>query len=412
MPQNSDDLAAALPPSLTVDLRLPDPVHEAPAPEDIVEIGPEPVGGAPTMSVPVIVIAPPALEAGSVDEPEPAAGVASRAVVPLPEILDESAPASRPRRVEAPVAPGRRPRPEGLVQEIVYTATLHLVNLGDSAAVRERKALDARIARPFDAARFIPVLSRKGGVGATTITALVGMALADVRSDGVLALDANPDRGTLADRVTRQVRGSVRDLVLHAPDLADPEALAGYLTRDVTGLDVAASSADPLLARAFDDDAYNVAADLAAPHYGVVLSDTGGGLLQAPVRAAVQRADAVLVVSGGGIDEARLASEALTWLEANHYAELVENAVVALNASTQGTDLDHLDEIERHFRSRVRDVVRIPYDPALAAGSLVRFDALKPFTRDSARELAATLMDGIPAGAVTVPETPRAEGAA
>jgi MinD-like ATPase involved in chromosome partitioning or flagellar assembly len=114
------------------------------------------------------------------------------------------------------------------------------------------------------------------------------------------------------------------------------------------------------------------------------------------MRATLQRADAAVVVSGGSIDEARLASETLTWLEANDYGHLVANAVVALNASTQGTDLDKLLDIEEHFRSRVRAVVRIPYDPELAAGSIVRFDALRPFTRASARELAALVVDGLP----------------
>ena len=145
-----------------------------------------------------------------------------------------------------------------------------------------------------------------------------------------------------------------------------------------TGLDVAASDADPLLADAFEDDNFNVVADVVAPHYDVIVTDTGSGVVHSVTRAALQRADTVLVVSGGGVDEARLASEALTWLEANHYGHLVSNAVVALNASTQGTDLDMIDDIEQHFRSRVRAVVRIPYDPELAAGSIVRYEALDP----------------------------------
>ncbi|MFW8746037.1 hypothetical protein ACOI9R_38475, partial [Mesorhizobium japonicum] len=101
-------------------------------------------------------------------------------------------------------------------------------------------------------------------------------------------------------------------------------------------------------------------------------------------------------VSGGSLDEARLASETLTWLEANGYADLVRNGVVALNTATQGTELVKLTEIEAHFRSRVREVVRLPYDRELAAGSIVRYAALKPFTRQSARDLAAAVMDGLP----------------
>ena len=55
------------------------------------------------------------------------------------------------------------------------------------------------------------------------------------------------------------------------------------------------------------------------------------------MRATLQRADSIVIVSGGSVDEARLASETLTWLEANGYGELVRNAVVAINSATQGT---------------------------------------------------------------------------
>lgn len=395
-----DDLASALPPSLTVDLHLPEPVHEAPRDQDVVAIDAVAVTASPSDEGPATtsieistqvhdVVAPAEVEL--VEEPAE--------VVPLPEhpeVAVEEARPARAGRPAKPVKPGRRPRPEGRLPEFVYAATLHLVNLGDSAPVRARKELDARIGRRFtDGPRFVPVLSRKGGVGKTTITTLLGMALADVRGDRVLAVDANPDRGTLADRVTKQTRSTVRDIVLHAPELAEVDALATHLSRDSTGLDVAASDADPLLAEAFDEGGYNVVADVVSPHYGLVVTDCGTGVVHSVMRATLQRADEVVVVSGGSIDEARLASETLTWLEANGYAHLVANGVVALNASTQGTDLDKLHDIEEHFRSRVRAVVRIPYDPELAAGSVVRYGALRPFTRDSARALAALVVDGL-----------------
>jgi MinD-like ATPase involved in chromosome partitioning or flagellar assembly len=398
------DLAAALPPSLTVDLHLPEPIHTTPADEEVVAldaIAVTPVAGATTQTRSIDVS-----PATAPDEESVAAEVAeeSTEVVPLPEAVDPPLPAktvpvtpTRRTRSAKTAKPGRKPAPEGAWPEALYAATFHLVNIGDSAHVRARKALDARIARPLDdGPRFVPILSRKGGVGKTTITALLGMALADVRRDRVLAIDANPDRGTLADRVTKQTRSTVRDVVLHAPELAEFDDLSTHVSRDATGLDVAASDSDPLLAEAFDDGGYNVVADVVSPHYGIVVTDSGTGVVHSVMRATLQRADAVVVVSGGSLDEARLASETLTWLEANNYADLVANAVVALNASTQGTDLDKLHDIEDHFRSRVRAVVRIPYDPELAAGSIVRYEALRPFTRDSARQLAALVVDGLP----------------
>jgi MinD-like ATPase involved in chromosome partitioning or flagellar assembly len=113
------------------------------------------------------------------------------------------------------------------------------------------------------------------------------------------------------------------------------------------------------------------------------------------MRPTLQRANTLVIVSGGSVDEARLASETLTWLEANGFGELVRNSVVALNTATQATLLVKLDEIEQHFRTRVRSVVRIPYDPALAAGSVIKFNELNKQTREAARELASEVIGSI-----------------
>ncbi|MHA6668298.1 MinD/ParA family ATP-binding protein [Homoserinimonas sp. A447] len=291
----------------------------------------------------------------------------------------------------------KRPKPEGRWNSFVYAITLHLVNLGDSPAARARKAVDARIDKQFEGGtRFVPVLTRKGGVGKTTITALIGMALADVREDRIVAIDANPDRGTLAERVNKQTRATVRDIVTRAASITSFNDFSTMVSRDETRLDILASDTDPLLAQAFDENDYNVVADLAARFYSICLTDCGTGIVHSVMRATLQRADSVVIVSGGSIDEARLASETLTWLESNGYGYLVKNAVVALNTGTQGTNLVKLDEIEAHFTSRVREIVRIPYDPQLAAGSVINYKELRPLTKAAARELAALVVDGLP----------------
>ncbi len=291
----------------------------------------------------------------------------------------------------------RRQAPEGGWPRFLYAVTFHLVNIGDSRRVRERKAMDQRIAKQFEGgARFIPVLTRKGGVGKTTVTTLLGMALASVRDDRVIAIDANPDRGTLAERIHKQTRATVRDLVTRAASINGFTDFTTLVSRDETRLDILASDTDPMLAEAFDENDYNVVADQAARYYSIVLTDCGTGIVHSVMRATLQRADSVVIVSGGSVDEARLASETLTWLEANGYGDLVKNAIVALNTATQGTNLIKLEEIEAHFISRVREVVRIPYDPQLAAGSVVSYKDLKPLTKNAARDLAALVMDGLP----------------
>ena len=87
------------------------------------------------------------------------------------------------------VSPRNRPAPEGFWRRLVYFVSLKMINPGDSNKVRERKAVDARISTHFDGgAKFVPVLTRKGGVGKTTVTTLLGMALALVREDRVARL--------------------------------------------------------------------------------------------------------------------------------------------------------------------------------------------------------------------------------
>ena len=286
--------------------------------------------------------------------------------------------------------------PEGFWQRLLYEVTFKLVNVGDSRAVRESKALDRRIGEFFEhGARFVPVLTRKGGVGKTTITTLLGMALADVRDDRIIAIDANPDRGTLAERVPKSTGATVRDVVNLAAGISGFTDFAELVSKDPTRLHVLASDSDPLLSEAFDEDDYNVVADQAARFYSIVLTDCGTGVVHSVMKPTLERADGLVIVSGGSIDEARLASETLTWLEANGFGDLVKRAVVALNTATQGTNVVKLDEIEDHFLSRVREVVRIPYDRYLAAGSIVEWSRLSPYTREAARELAALVVEGM-----------------
>ena len=80
----------------------------------------------------------------------------------------------------------------------------------------------------------MPVLSRKGGVGKTTVTTLLGMALADARDDRVVAVDANPDRGTLAERIARTSGKTIRDLVRIKDEVVGYNDLSTIVARDET----------------------------------------------------------------------------------------------------------------------------------------------------------------------------------
>ncbi len=289
-----------------------------------------------------------------------------------------------------------RPEPEGAWQHFVYSISGRRINLGDGKRARARKELDRRIAAPLNGgARFVPVLSRKGGVGKTTVTTLLGMALADARDDRIIAVDANPDRGTLAERISRTSGKTVRDLVKVRSEVSGYNDISNIVARDETRLDVLASDTDPRVSEALNDRDYHDVASLAAHYYSIVLTDTGTGIVHSVMGATLDLADQLVVVAGLSVDEARLASETLTWLETNGYAEHVRNAIVVLNNARPGSPLVRQDELEGHFRTRVRTVVRIPYDPHIAAGSAISFRELQPATRLAARDLAASVVEGL-----------------
>ncbi|GGE90049.1 MinD/ParA family ATP-binding protein [Mycetocola zhadangensis] len=387
----------------TVSVQLPAaPIHDIPEDEQAVAIDD-------------VAVQPDYLEAGTEPSTE---SVVLHAPVPTPEV--QPAPVSVSARRSEKGGPessdlltserllegthGSRTPPEGFWRKLVYDVSGQRVHLGDSAEAAARKDLDERIRKHFHGgARFVPVLTRKGGVGKTTVTALLGMALADTRDDRIIAIDANPDRGTLSERIARHTDHTVRDVVRDVDSIHGYNEFSTLVARDETRLDVLASDTDPLLSEAFNADDYDIVADIASQYYSLVLTDCGTGIVHSVMGATLRRADAVVIVSGSSVDEARLASETLTWLERNGYEHLVSNAIVALNTATQGSHMVNLGEIESHFKSRVREIVRIPYDPQLAAGSAISFKDLKPVTRHAARTLAALVVAGMPTTRPTLP---------
>jgi hypothetical protein len=106
----------------------------------------------------------------------------------------------------------------------------------------------------------------------------------------------------------------------------------------------------------------------------------------------LDHADAIVVVAGASMDEARLASETLDLVAVRH-PELAAQAVVAVQSASQTTV--NVGEIEAHFRSRARGVVRIPRDSHLAEGSVIELTRLSSATRRAALELSALVVGGL-----------------
>ncbi|MCY9786509.1 AAA family ATPase [Nocardiopsis sp. EMB25] len=290
----------------------------------------------------------------------------------------------------------RRQGPSGGWRKAVHTATLGLVNPGESARVLRQRELVARACTPVASGHHrVAVLSLKGGVGKTTTSVALGATLASLRGDRVLAVDANPDRGTLSDKVRLETAATIRDLLNERHLVSRYADIRGFTSQAPSRLEILASDRDPAVSEAFSEDDYREVARIVEHFYSICITDCGTGLLHSAMRGVLGLADQVVLVSSASVDGARSASATLDWLEAHGHMNLVRGAVVVLSMvrSNSRSSVD-LGRLEEHFSGRCRSVVRVPWDGHLEEGAEVDLDQLSPATRDAYLCLAAGVGEG------------------
>jgi MinD-like ATPase involved in chromosome partitioning or flagellar assembly len=161
----------------------------------------------------------------------------------------------------------------------------------------------------------IAVMSPKGGVGKTTTTALLGALFALLRRDRIVAVDTNPDFGSLGRSLAPQHQVFVDDLleVLDDPQLT-VTALDANLGRGAHGLMVLPSPVDPIRMERLQEDAYEKVVRRLQDLVGVVLMDCGTGLHEATSKAALKTADQVVLVTDAEPATASIVAEAAALL--------------------------------------------------------------------------------------------------
>jgi MinD-like ATPase involved in chromosome partitioning or flagellar assembly len=279
----------------------------------------------------------------------------------------------------------------------VLRVTGGLLRLGESAADMRRRDLINRVRTPVAGGHHrVAVLSLKGGVGKTTTAVGLGATFATLRGDRVIAVDANPDRGTLSDKVRLETAATVRDLLNERDQIRRYADVRAFTTQAPSRLEVLASDRDPAVSVAFSADDYCDAARVLEHFYSICLTDCGTGLLHSAMSGVLALADQIVVVSSPSVDGARSASATLDWLEAHRCGDLVRNGVVVLSTiRPKSKSTVDLDRLEHHFAARCRAVARIPYDPHLEEGAEVDLELLSAETADAYLTLAALVGDGL-----------------
>ena len=279
-------------------------------------------------------------------------------------------------------------------RRLLFWLTAGVVAPGPSAAEVRQQELIARMKTPIRGCRKVAFVSRKGGVGKTSTCLLAGHTFAAYRGDRVVALDGNPDAGTLGHRVRRETQAAVTDLLADEGRIERYADIRGYTSQAPTRLEVVAADDDPRTTKALGEEDFRRAIHLLERHYNLVCLDTGTGVLESATQGILDEADQIVVVVAPSLDGARAAASTLDWLEENGHADLVSDAVAVINAVRTGRGLVELDRVEEHFATRCRASVRIPWDAHLEAGAETIVEELQPATRAAYLELAAVIAAG------------------
>jgi len=286
-----------------------------------------------------------------------------------------------------PIVDGR-PARNGVAGRMRRGVDRLLVSRGE----REEAELERRIRTQPGVTRpnTVALISPKGGVGKTTSTFLVGNLLAAHLKLRVIAVDANPDFGTLARLAPddRRAERSLVDLLDDAERLKTAAELNPYVSRLPTGLHLLGAPRDPELTASLGPDRYGELVAFLSCFYEVVLLDLGTGVAGPLANFAIERADQVVLVATPEWVTATVVLEALSHLQ--H-----DRTTVALNKSLlRAADVR---VVEERFRGEhLHRSVAIPYDEQLAtmldSGSY-GLDALRRPTRMAIKQLGLSVAE-------------------
>jgi MinD-like ATPase involved in chromosome partitioning or flagellar assembly len=248
----------------------------------------------------------------------------------------------------------------------------------------------ATIQRDFDGPRTIAFINPKGGAAKTTGVLAAGYTFGTVRGGGVIAWDNNETRGTLGIRGTRSShRNTTRELLDDLGRFKDVyQSRIGDLGAFVRSqgdahFDVLASDERPDVTGQIHADDFNSIHQLLTRFYKVILVDTGNNMRAENWLAAADAADLLVVTSTVREDTGYSGLWMLDALQDAGYQNLKYKTVTVLSDPSPTVDHKLAADLVEVYQQRTRGVYRVPYDPALVAGSVLPYNQLSEDTRRS-----------------------------
>ncbi|MCT7661232.1 MinD/ParA family ATP-binding protein [Mycobacterium deserti] len=277
-------------------------------------------------------------------------------------------------------------------RHVLYLLTR--INMGLSPDEIYELDLHTRIRRNARDSYQIGIFGLKGGVGKTAVTVALGSSLAKVRGDRILAVDADPDGGNLADRAGRQSAATIADL-LSDKELARYNDIRAYTSMNGSNLEVLSSEDYSAARREFNDEDWKGATSIVSRYYNLVLADCGAGLFQPAARGVLSTVSGLVIVASASIDGARQAAITMDWLRQNGYQDLLGRSCVVINHVVPGKPNIDVEDLVQQFERHVPPgrVLVLPFDKHIAAGTEIQLDLLSKTFQRRIIELAAALSD-------------------
>lgn len=207
----------------------------------------------------------------------------------------------------------------------------------------------------------LAVISPKGGVGKTTVSFLVGSLLATHLQTWTIAVDTNPDFGTLADLAPDNLRPtrSLADLLDDMDSIRTAAQLRPYVARLPTGLHVIGAPRDAEITACLSTERYGELLAFLSTFYELVVLDCGTGVSRPLARFAVERADQVAVVTTAEWITANVVLSALPHIRHDRTTLVLNRAHPALGENVQALE-------DRFRRERLHRLIAVPDDRQLA----------------------------------------------
>ncbi|MBO3663426.1 AAA family ATPase [Microbacterium sp. NEAU-LLB] len=258
------------------------------------------------------------------------------------------------------------------------------------------------VQRAFSGRKTIAVIGEKGGVGKTTTTYLLGATLGRVRGGSVLAWDNNEFKGTLGIRSLPAADHdhTAIDLLEHvhlhgAGELSSSDLIDFVRPQGENKFDVLASQSLDGDSDVIDEEAFGLLHDTLSRSYRVIIIDTGNNSKAGTWQSAVAEADVLVLTTIVKEDSARTLASMADTLVSHGFEEKLRNAVTVMSHPSPTSYPDLEKRLTNHMGQLTRQVVSVPFDPALDRGDVIDYDALSEESREAWLEVTACVAAGL-----------------